>query len=352
VNAGLQNGIRINGTTTLTYSATTYSNVGAAGNVWIAAQSPSATGGYYGLDIYSSITSGSGGITLIGTTSGSYGVGVMLRTNADLIAQSNSIGNINIFGTATNTTASYGVYIVGGGGATAPHIFDAGKDLNIVGYALGATGTYGIYSSTFGLFKAIGNVLVSASTPNGADTYGIYLLNTMIQANGTITMQGATTSTLLNANGSTNSTGIASVATTVQGSAVNGGKQYAVYINGTGTVTYNNIVYSNILAGGDIWIAAATNGATGGYYGLWNYSSIKSLNGNVTLIGTTSGLNAMGISLQTNADVAGWHRLALAGVGQRQHVFHGLYACFNGSPSTARVLHHQGAQQAAAGQAL
>jgi hypothetical protein len=43
--------------------------------------------------------------------------------------------------------------------------------------------------------------------------------------------------------------------------------------------------------------------ATGGYYGIYNYSSIKSVNGNVTLIGTTSGNGGMGVSLQTNADV-------------------------------------------------
>ncbi|WP_216240090.1 YDG domain-containing protein [Polynucleobacter sp. JS-Polo-80-F4] len=303
VNAGLQHAVRINGTTTLTYSAVTYSNVVAAGNVWIAGQSPSSTGGYYGLYIYSSIISTGGGITLIGTTAGSGGMGVRLGTNADLIAQDTTNGNIAVYGTASNATTGYGIYIDGGGVGTSPHIFDAGKDLSLVSYASGSTGTFGIYSTTYGIFKALGNILVSGSTPNGADAYNIRLDNTALQANGSITMQGATTSTLTNANGSTNSTGIANVATTVQGAAANGGKQYAIYINGTTVETYNNVQYSNILAGGDIWIAAATNGATGGYYGLFDYSSIKSVNGNVTLIGTTSGNGGMGVSLQTNADV-------------------------------------------------
>ena len=303
VNGGLQHAVRINGTTTLTYSAVTYSNVVAAGNIWIAGQSPSSTGAYSGLDIYSSITSTTGGITLIGTTAGNTGMGIRLRTNADLIAQDTSNGNIAIYGTATNATTGYGIYIDGGVAGTSSHIFDAGKDLSLVSYATGSSGTYGIYSTTYGIFKALGNILVSGSTPNGSDAYNIRLDNTAIQANGTITMQGATTSTVTNANGSTNSTGIANVATSVQGAAANGGKQHAIYINGTTVETYNNVQYSNILAGGDIWIAAATNGATGAYYGLFDYSSIKSVNGNVTLIGTTSGNGGMGVSLQTNADV-------------------------------------------------
>ncbi|MBU3577884.1 autotransporter-associated beta strand repeat-containing protein, partial [Polynucleobacter sp. UK-Kesae-W10] len=281
-------------------NAGTYSGVVAGGNVWMGA---ATTGAYYGITLQAPVTSNNGSITLIGTSGGNGGVGVYIAAAGSLTTLGPNNGSINVYGSSTNATGGYGVYLLGSS-VSSPTVISSAAATNIIGYAAGTTSAFAIWAnSSYSVIRAGSDLLVSGSTPNGAGSQGILLTYVALQAVGNITVQGATLGTLSAQNGGVSGTTIANVATTVQGAAVNGGTQYAVWINDTVTITSGGLSYIGILAGGNVWIAGSTGTSSGGYHGIYELSPITAINGSVTLIGTTGGYTAHGVELGASASI-------------------------------------------------
>ncbi|MBT8556386.1 filamentous hemagglutinin N-terminal domain-containing protein [Polynucleobacter paneuropaeus] len=283
------------------------------------------TGSTYGggVAVSSTLTSNGGSIVLNGASGVCVscnwgGAGVIFYSGGQLITTSavNGNGNISINGSSANTSDGYGVYF-GQGNAGTPIIISAANNLTVAGYAaggplfrqyspagMGTGGAYGIVNDGPVLLRANGNIILAASTPNGAATnggsgYAIHLTGAAINAGGALNIGGAITSTVTTVDGSQ----FSNIAQPLIGSSANGGSQFGVYIAQSIPITFNASSYSDIVAGSNIWIAGTTGASSFATNGLNIGSSITSKNGTITLIGVSSGNRANGVVLNNSAKI-------------------------------------------------
>ncbi|MBT8526824.1 filamentous hemagglutinin N-terminal domain-containing protein [Polynucleobacter paneuropaeus] len=285
----------------LSYSSTSYSNIVAAGNIWIAGSSNADSNyAFHGVWDEASIISNTGSITMIGVSRGNQAVGVGFGAGlggSGVTINTKTNGDIWIAGSNLSSVTANDVYASGWGvGLGNNQVIDAGGQLTIAGYASGsfAGNVFGIASTKNSntLLKSTGDMVLASSTPNSvsgnASVVNIWgssaaiNLSTAIYSGGSLIVENAVLSTLAGQNGGSSGTSIANVATAVAGPVQSSAGGFSINSYGT-SASYKGVTYSDVKAVGNINIAAQ-----GSDLGIYATANILSSSGSITLDGSAS----------------------------------------------------------------